>query len=82
MCVYVYSCMYVCISVCICNYVYIYILFLKIYTMEALFFKGTDDGVFRLFTGEYTGFPVYSPVNIQEILLRHETANFKKKFIT
>ena len=45
--------------------------------MEALFVKGTDDGVFRLFTGEYTGFPVYSPVNIQEILLRHETANFK-----
>ena len=45
--------------------------------MEALFVKGTDDGVFRLFTGEYTGFPVYSPVNIQEILLRHETGNFK-----
>ena len=54
----------------------------KLYTMEALFIKGTDDGVFHLFTGDYTGFPVYSPVNIREILLRHETANFKKNFIT
>ena len=36
-------------------YMYIYI-----YTMEALFLKGTNDGVFHLFTGEYTGFPVTS----------------------
>ena len=28
--------------------------------MEALFLKGTNDGVFHLFTGEYTGFPVTS----------------------
>ena len=47
--------------------------------METLFVNGTDNGVcvFHLFTGEYTGFPVYSPVNIQEILLCYETANFK-----
>ena len=32
--------------------------------MKALFIKGINDGIFRLFTGE--------------ILLRHETDNFKK----